>query len=108
MTHRYGIATWGLPLSGLLLVAGASMVWLAALLGGLGGRAIAVAAAVVLFSSAASMLVATASARVRRDSADRKLDKYACGVCGYEPHVDVIEHAQAYSCQTCGRTVYGK
>ena len=105
---RYGAASWGLPVAGVLMAAGGGLVWLGVGSGGANVDVVAAAAGGALSLLGLSLVVLTAWVRVNRDAADMKLHKYGCPKCGYEPHVNDIEVGQAIPCPMCEQPIYEK
>ncbi|MHC4563149.1 MAG: hypothetical protein ACYS8X_10310 [Planctomycetota bacterium] len=105
-THRYGAAHWGLPVTGVLLAGGLILVLVAVAVEDAVLRAGTVTPGVVLLLVAGVLAIVTARARVREGAFDRKLHKYSCTKCGYDPHLDEVEHGQSIPCPQCGKRIY--
>jgi len=104
--HRYGVAHWGLRLTAFFLIAGAALIWLGTSTPSASVRIASFTSGPALLLMAAVMLVVTAWARVKQDANDRRMHKYSCPQCGYQPHLDEVEHQQSFPCPMCGNPVY--
>jgi DNA-directed RNA polymerase subunit RPC12/RpoP len=69
-------------------------------------RAGTVTPGLILLLVAGVLAVLTARARVRESSFEDKLHKYNCTRCGYDPHLDEVEHGRSIPCPRCGRQMY--
>jgi ribosomal protein S27AE len=100
------MAKWALPAMILLAVAGIGMIGLGLAFGRQPGQLAFVVMGAAALVLAATLMVASAVARVHRDARKRELDKYACGTCGYTPDPDQLEDGQSLPCPRCGQSVY--
>ncbi|MHC4985473.1 MAG: hypothetical protein ACYTFO_04880 [Planctomycetota bacterium] len=104
--RSYSAASWGPSVGAIAVLAGALAVW-----AGIGPGSVASNAARILAGIAAavvglSVVVLAAYSRVKRDAEDRKLHKYGCSRCGYEPHLNDIDSKEAYPCPRCDELIY--